>query len=248
MNGLPKIVIGLLLGVAASTAAFADTVLLKNGRKVQGIVTSAEDDPNVVLEIGSGTMILSPDEVGLITRSDENDQQKMRDQWGQRRIAAEAAFQQGLVQERVRPMEETHLKPVAPKQAILTTSDGHLFVDVALNDGQPMKFLLDTGAPNVTLSKRTGEELGFLSGNPKFQKTGIVQVAGHRIPCIYATLDKVEVEGFWARQVEAIVYTEEGDDWIYSQNILGMSYLENFHFQINSKKGLLTLSWQELES
>lgn len=227
--------------VSAGVPAFADSVLLKNGRRVTGIVVSREGDPNVVLEVGSGTMILAPDEVAVITRSAEEERQAMRSDWLKRKLDTEAAFQLGLTHERIRSAEEVKLEALKPKRASLTKINGHLYVDVAVNERPTSRFLLDTGAPSIILTRKTAELLGI--DLQKKWPTGTANVAGQKIPCFYVKLDKVDVEGFWALDIEALVYRVEGTEWVYNQDILGMSFLEHFHFEINVKKSILTLSW-----
>jgi clan AA aspartic protease (TIGR02281 family) len=188
-------------------------------------------------------MILAPDEVAVVQRSEPDEQQAMRSNWLKRRLDTEAAFQLGLTEERIRSAEEVKLEAVKPKTAPLTKMDGHLYVDVSVNDRPSQRFLLDTGAPSIMLTRKTAESLGVDLGQK--WPTGVANVAGLKIPCLYVRLDKVEVEGFWARDVEALVYRVEGEDWIFQRDILGMSFLEHFHFEINVKKSTLTLSWGE---
>ena len=220
----------------------ADTLLLTNGRKVQGIVVSVEDDPSVVLEVGSGRMVFAREEVALITPSEAQEHDAMRENWLKKKLDTEAAFQLGSMQERLRTSEEQKLEALKPKMTTLTVDNGYLFTEVSVNDRPASKFLLDTGAPTVVLTKKTGEDLGILGG--RNLQTGTVQIAGHSMACVRVRLDKVEVQGFWARNVDTIILTEEGEDFIFHQDILGMSYLENFHFEVNVKERKLSLSWQ----
>ena len=235
----------LLLALTA-TAASADTVTLNTGRKLKGIVTSPDEDAQVTLEVGSGTIILSRVEVIRIERSDAEQQESMRSQWAEKKISAEMEFQKGTAQERLRDDVAPKMEALKPKQASLRSRNGYLFVDASLNNGAKTEFLLDTGAPTVMLTREAGRQLGLLEGDGV---QGEVHVAGKTLPVRYVKIPRMEVEGFWATQVLALVYLEDPGPQVgdpLGQNILGMSFLENFHFEINVKRAQLTLSWEEI--
>lgn len=223
---------------------FADTVVLKNGRKLQGIIRSADEDAEITLEVGSGTLVLSRDEVAVVKRSGEGEHESLRSEWQIRRLRSEAAYNQGLAQERIRSEEEAKLEKLKAKPIALTSkTGGHLYVEASINDLPARMLMVDTGAPMVILSRATAEEVGIDFDVPRQHVTS--SIGGHKIDGFIVQLDKVEVNGFWVRNIKTLVHTERGKSWAYNLDILGMSYFEHFHFELNAKKKILTLSWGE---
>lgn len=97
------------LVLSEAGAAWADTVLLRNGRKLEGIVVSQEADGQVVLEVGVGRLIFEPSQVAYIERSDSQDQERLRDMWSQRILQQENQFQLGPIENRLRSSQESQL-------------------------------------------------------------------------------------------------------------------------------------------
>ncbi len=110
--------------------------------------------------------------------------------------------------------------------------DGHYYLTVQVN-GQPVQFLVDTGASNVVISPRDARSLGLDPDSLIFlgdamTANGPVQTARVRLP-------EVALGPFTDRDVPA--YVTSGDMDI---SLLGMDYLGKFRIGID--RGEMTLS------
>ena len=93
---------------------------------------------------------------------------------------------------------------------------GHFFIEGSIN-GQPMRFLVDTGATMVALPARDAVRMGI-----DYQRglQGQTRTAGGVVTVYKVTLDSVRLGGIEARGVDAVVI-EQGLDIA----LLGMSFL-----------------------
>src|SRR5437867_11976844 len=60
--------------------AVADTIFLKNGRKLEGIVTR-ETDKVVEIEVGFGSLKITRDEIESIERTDDGGTERLKEKW-----------------------------------------------------------------------------------------------------------------------------------------------------------------------
>jgi aspartyl protease family protein len=98
--------------------------------------------------------------------------------------------------------------------------DGHYHMTLGVN-GAPIRFIVDTGASDLVLSRddaaRAGIDLGAL------RYLGRAYTANGEVRTAQVRLDEVEVGGMVDRGVPAVV--NEGDMRV---SLLGMSYLQEF--------------------
>jgi aspartyl protease family protein len=107
---------------------------------------------------------------------------------------------------------------IAPGMMRFQADDGGQFVVNAMVNGKGVRFLIDTGASGIALSRRDAERLGFDDSKLDFDtpfSTANGMTRGARI-----TLDALQVGPLTAYGVRA--WVNEGD---LSQSLLGMSYL-----------------------
>jgi aspartyl protease family protein len=115
------------------------------------------------------------------------------------------------------PME---IAPSAHKREpaeIAKASDGHYWADGEVN-GEPVRFLVDTGATAVALTPADAVRLGFRLNELKYGYT--VVTAGGTTRAAAVRLTSVSVAGAVIANVDAMVI-EKGLD----TSLLGMSYL-----------------------
>ncbi|MCR5876406.1 TIGR02281 family clan AA aspartic protease [Phenylobacterium sp. J426] len=105
----------------------------------------------------------------------------------------------------------------APSAAVLKGADGHYWAEGQVN-GQPVRFLVDTGATAVALTPQDAERLGFRPQDLNYAYR--VTTAGGRSRAAAVTLSSVSVDGARLEDVGALVI-EKGLD----TSLLGMSYL-----------------------
>lgn len=121
-------------------------------------------------------------------------------------------------------------------------SDGsRIFIgEVSINGGKPGRFIIDTGASYLSLSRRFAErnKIASSAGEPILLRTtsGVSKVR-------LLTLDSVVVGELTARQVDAVVVTEgldkDGDTEI--DGLLGLSFLSRFNVQVDSDAGQIVI-------
>lgn len=104
--------------------------------------------------------------------------------------------------------------------ALRRASDGHFYARVQVN-GTEVRFLVDTGATNLVLSKQDADRIGVAMEDLNYivpANTANGQVYGAGI-----VLDRVELGGFVDKNVRAIINGGEMED-----SLLGMDYLERY--------------------
>ena len=105
----------------------------------------------------------------------------------------------------------------APSAAVLKAADGHFWAEGRVN-GEPVRFLVDTGATAVALTTADAERLGFRPQDLNYAYR--VTTAGGRSRAAAVTLSSVSVNGARLDDVRALVI-ERGLD----TSLLGMTYL-----------------------
>jgi aspartyl protease family protein len=99
-------------------------------------------------------------------------------------------------------------------------SDGHFHATLEVN-GQPVRFMVDTGASGIVLSRRDAEKIGLDPGDLAY--LGTAQTANGRVATAGVRLGLVRLGTFTDTNVPASV-TDGGLD----TSLLGMSYLDRF--------------------
>jgi clan AA aspartic protease (TIGR02281 family) len=194
--------------------AAADTVYLKNGRKLEGIVKS-ETDKAIELEVGFGTVKLMRADIESIERTDESGTDRLKEKWAKQaeaRLQAEKARQ------------------YAPKEIAAFDENGHLFLAVRINEKVDAKLLLDTGASTILLSRQKAEASRLDLESPKRIQAKIAD--GRTVEAIPVMLETVRVGDVSAENVQAAVLAESLPDGHFD-GLLGMSFLNRFNFQVD---------------
>ncbi len=101
--------------------------------------------------------------------------------------------------------------------AVRKAADGHFWANAQVN-GQPVRFLVDTGATAVALTPADAERLGFRPFDLDYGRRVITAGGASRAAAV--TLSSVSVDGARLEDVDALV-VERGLD----VSLLGMSYL-----------------------
>ena len=128
------------------------------------------------------------------------------------------------------------------KQIIpLERQNNNLYADVVLNRKVKAKFMVDTGASNMQISQSMARRLNI--DMSKAQPTKVSVAGGHLVDAYAVTLDEVRMGGARVRDVRAIVLAE--DRMGLKDGLIGMSFLNNFDFNINPQKPELVLQQKE---
>lgn len=96
-------------------------------------------------------------------------------------------------------------------------ADGHYWTTARVNK-TPVKFLVDTGASLVALTKRDARRIGVNTDN--LQRDTDVRTAAGRVRAAVTIIDEIVIDGVTVKNVSAVVMD---DDLEYS--LLGMSFL-----------------------
>jgi aspartyl protease family protein len=107
--------------------------------------------------------------------------------------------------------------PAPGSGAVAKGADGHFWADAQVN-GQPVHFLVDTGATAVALTPKDAARLGI---RPEDMKPGYsVTTAGGSTKAAAVVLASISVNGARLDNVQALVVSDGLD-----VSLLGMSYL-----------------------
>lgn len=204
-------------------AGLADTVHLKNGRVLEGLVRNEEGDW-VELDLGIGKMKLPKSAITTIDRSDRSGTQALRDKWKTRE-------EQNLIREK-ELARQPHAVPIARQMS-------GFFVDAKLNDSVGARMLVDTGASNVLLSRRTAGRLGLSVGSLPVTQGQMAD--GRMVRMALGKLDKLRVENSEILNVPVSILLEDVPDLSFQDGLLGMSFLSHFNFTINREDHTLVL-------
>ena len=124
-------------------------------------------------------------------------------------------------------------EPTSDRQQVTLSADtrGHFVTEGAIN-GNPVRFLVDTGATSIALPGREAERLGvdYRRGLRGYTQTANGPVAAYRV-----TLDRVKLGGIELNTVEAVVI-EQGLDI----TLLGMSFLNRVEMKRDGQTMTLT--------
>ena len=131
---------------------------------------------------------------------------------------------------------------VMPQQSVVTQSgqivlprarDGHYYATLQVN-GTPIRFVVDTGASQVVLSRGDAERAGIAVQELAF--TGIANTANGAVRTAPVRLDSIALGPF--QDARQLVFVNDGD---MKGSLLGMSYLQRYA-KIEITNGALTLT------
>lgn len=119
-------------------------------------------------------------------------------------------------------------RDLRPRQAVLESGqveaprmfDGHFYLTARLN-GEPVEFVVDTGATDVVLTQADAARIGIDLASLVF--TGRANTANGVVRTATATVDEVRLGDIVDRNLR--VFVNEGE---MDQSLLGMAYLRRF--------------------
>ncbi|MFA5355997.1 MAG: retropepsin-like aspartic protease [Candidatus Omnitrophota bacterium] len=209
---------------SAVSAAMGDTLYLKNGRKIKGVIQ--RDTPEYVdLGVGSGSVRFYRAEIERIEFSSEEQNRGLEKNWEIERLRKE----ERLAEHR---RLEKEIEDAMPKEAEVRSKDGHLFVNALLNRKTTARFLVDTGASMIVVSAQIAKKLNVdIKGNDA-SEINITLADGREISGRYFKLDTISVGEAVAEDIDAAVILQE-DAFTDFDGVLGMSFLKLFKFSID---------------
>jgi clan AA aspartic protease (TIGR02281 family) len=195
----------------------ADTIYLKNGRKIEGIIVS-ETEGSYTIHVGFGRMEFAKSEIERVVRSDPQQAKSMQDKW-----------------------ESQRQESAKRKDVPFTQENGQIVVAALLNQDVNVNLILDTGASMVVISNSVAQKLGIDTGALK-ENLKMILADGKEGMAKHAVLDKISVNGIEADNVDvAILSPEVTLPPAVKDGLLGMTFLKNFSFKIDPANKRLIL-------
>jgi len=217
MPGVRKIFTATIFLFSFYAAAQADTLYLKNGRTLEGII-KREDAGLVELEVGFGTITFEKSQLKEIRRSTPQEAKAIKRDWEKKKVELERA----------------------PKSIGFSSRQDAIVVGARLNNRADCLLILDTGASVTVLQKNIAAGLGIDLERVK-PDAKLTLADGRQVNAKRIILDSVQVENVEAKNVEAAIMLEEAGVTDFSDGLLGMSFLKNFKFQVDHQQGKLIL-------
>lgn len=114
---------------------------------------------------------------------------------------------------------ETPSRPADTGGAVVLQreADGHFYTEAFVN-GTPVRFMIDTGASSVALTRGDAQRAGMFLSENDFNQVG--RGAGGEIRLRSVVFDRVAVGNIEARDVQGVVIGGDGD-----MSLLGQSFL-----------------------
>jgi len=224
-----KILLSLFLLLALASFAYSDTVYLKNGRSINGIVKK-DDGKAVELEVGvSSSVTFLKTEIENIVKAPAAQSAALQKKWEEQKKSRDDK------------MAKLQLEEGAKPNLVKFSPGLHgIVVDVLLNNKLSAKMVLDTGASTMIITKKIADELKINLNNVKPDMQA--QVAdGRQINAKRVVLDTVKVEDVEAKNVEGAVLLDDSGDSGFGDGLLGMSFLKKFNFKVDQKEKKLIL-------
>lgn len=231
-------------------AAFADTLYLKNGRSIEGLIKN-ETAEHIELDIGFGIVGFRKDEIERIYKSTPEEIQTLKRKWEVNKARSEEMGARSeeernrLIAEwkekKLKQEEAERLKlEFRPKQITVDKEKGYMVVDALLNKKVNVSLVVDTGASIVLLTNRVAKKLGV---DVKRQGSPIqLQVAdGRKVEARFIVLESIKIKDAEAKDVEAAILMDNSQQIGFNDGLLGMSYLRRFNFKFDYTNGKLIL-------
>ena len=209
--------------------ALADTLYLKNGRNIEGLIKK-EDADQVELEISFGSMKFSKKQIERIVRSSPEEAQLLRQGWADDKKEA---------QERER--EAQLMREHEPKQVNMDKQSGHVVVTATLNKKVKANLILDTGASLILLSDKIADSLGIDADAKNTNPVELILADGRKTEARMVTLESVSVEDSEVENIEAAILPAKESATLPYDGLMGMSFLKRFNFKIDQKNDKLIL-------
>jgi clan AA aspartic protease (TIGR02281 family) len=219
-----------ILGFIAT--ARADTIYLKNGRNIEGIIKNDSGD-EVELEISIGSVKFNKSQISKIEKSAAGDDAAMRLKWDKEKADAEARREQIKEEEAKKPKKVEFEKK---KQSII--------VDCTLDNRVQAKLVLDTGASTVMLRKGVADRLMRVNTGLFIPDMQLRLADGRVVNGKSVIIRRIKVQDAEATNVSGCILLDDVGGADMYDGLLGMSFLNRFKFTVDQKENKLILEKQ----
>ncbi len=211
-----------------SSLSFADTVYLKNGRSIEGLIKS-EDADSVQIDIGFGMVGFNKKDVERIEKSSPGDSYMLKEKWTKQKEDQEK-----------RAKEEKIRREKEPKGVEVFTDSGHVFVKAMLNKKVPVRLAMDTGASYVVITQDIADKLGLKKSDDD-QILNMQVADGRKLEARCIKLASISLSGVEEKDVDVAILPSSAKDLSFGDGLLGMSFLGRFNFKVDIKNNRLIL-------
>ena len=250
MHALKPVVPAIICLFAFFGLASADTLYLKNGRSIEGIIKSEEGE-FVALDVCGGSVKFKTSEIDRIDRSSLQEQGAIQEKWQAQKKDWENRVITRQREEESKPRAVDFKEPSSPKNIEISQDRSSIVLDVTLNKKVKASLILDTGASVIMLKKDFAKKLG-IDLNELGHNMKVVLADGRTANARHIVLDSVQVQNVEAQNVEATILLDEQvrDNELeferpastsIGDGLLGMSFLKHFNFKIDQKQKKLIL-------
>jgi clan AA aspartic protease (TIGR02281 family) len=226
---LKKTVVIVFIFLIFGANANADIIHLKNGRTIEGLVSS-EDEQCVEVNIGFGIVKLRWSEIDRVDKAGPDEARALREKWKKKKLRDEA--------ERKRIEEEEENKPVSVS---VVRQKGHIIVTALLDKKVSADLLMDTGATYVSLSEKIWKKLNKTESSSPENSVELVLADGKKVTGKLGKLSSLTVQGVEAQDVDVVIIPENAGQENIVDGLLGMSFLNRFNFSVDQNNGTLLL-------
>jgi clan AA aspartic protease (TIGR02281 family) len=240
-----------LLLACGHDRAGADTVYLKNGGELEGVIEK-EGKEAVTLEMAGGAISVSKTEIKNIERSDADANKAMKERFKEKKNdlkSREGEFsterdkrfdEYQRWQEEEQKNKEARVVASSEIQAS-RNAGGHILVGAVIDNKVKTVLMVDTGASLVILSKKIAAELGVDLTDTKKDIIELETADKRRVKAKCFVLKTLSIEGVEEKDVLAAAHLEEEDSVSLSDGLLGMSYLGRFNMKLDRATMKMTL-------
>lgn len=225
---------------------FADTLYLKNGRQLEGLVRD-ESASQVELDVGFGTVTFEKKAVERITRSSSDEIGTILQHWQEERKQSELMkaqvqeeWNKSLAEWKARKAKQQEEASSRPKEAATYKDAGHLVVKAVLNNKYDVSLMVDTGASLIVLTPDAAKKLKIdtaKDGTP----VQLITASGQKTDAKYIVLESVKISDVEATNVEAAVLLDDTQEYGFKDGLLGMSFLRRYNFKFDYTNNKLVL-------
>lgn len=206
----------------------ADTVCLKNGRSLEGIIKT-EDKDSIELEVAGGTVKFERSQVERVDKAGPYETEALLREWERQRVDN---------QQRI--LKQQREEEGKPKAVEFSQDNQSIRLNVILNKKVSAALLLDTGATITVLRKAMAGKLGIDLGRVK-PDIRLTLADGRQVNAKRINLSSVQIERVEAKNVEAAVMLDDIGDIGFGDGLLGMSFLKKFNFRVDYRERKLIL-------
>lgn len=221
---LRPVMLSVLFSLAIMVNAGADTLYLKNGRSLTGVIKS-DDGNDVELDLGYGSVKFEKSQIERIYKAKPDEINEIKQAQKRKKNADE---------------EKWARSESEPRKVVISKELGQIGVAALINKKVNAALILDTGASCMVLSSGIVKELG-IDIQKEGQDMDLTVADGRQIKAKYINLESVSVEGAVAKDVGAAVILDEKEDLGFKDGLLGLTFLNRFSFKIDNKEKRLIL-------